>query len=115
MTWHQYVSHELRQRAFLHQNEFAWTRADALKVIDQLTSNSVAVLGIEIWIPADAGPEIPAPFAYTWTPKHLQKNEDTSIYVVRANESAREYVTSFDWDAADCHYFESIPYFNITA
>lgn len=41
--------------------ELAWPRVEALEVIDWLARQGYVVEGVEVWLPAREGPEIPIP------------------------------------------------------
>jgi len=104
----------LLARAYFAQNqETAWARNDALKVIDWATATRIPVLGVEIWIPTNPGPTIPTPFIYTFEPKQVQ-GDSKALLVGRSNKEAADYVRLFDWDQDDTAHHGIEPFFNIT-
>lgn len=100
--------------AFRAGKELAWPRQEALDMIDLLALRGLAVLGVEIWIPAGSGPEIPGPFIYTWEVQPKAEGETWSAFVARAEEQATAYVRDFTWDERDHHYRGREPFFNLT-
>ncbi|MGH7177473.1 MAG: hypothetical protein ACREJC_08850, partial [Tepidisphaeraceae bacterium] len=106
---------ELMKHAYTDEGEAAWPRSQALSLISIMTSNSIAVMGGEIWIPEVGGPIIPAPFIYTWTSPDYQPDLETwNAYVERANRDAQDYVETFAWDPQDVGFRDKEPYFTMT-
>lgn len=93
--------------------EPAWSRKDALEVIAWASASQLAIFGIEIWLPTTPGPTIPTPYIYTFETEQLG-GENWEQFVQRANSSAADYVSSFDWDCADAQHHGLEPYFNLT-
>ena len=102
---------DLLSRGFWCKSEAAWSREDAVKVIEQLSSHGLAVGGSEIWLPDEGGPEIPAPIVYTWDGPTRQPHEPWRRFVERAKEEAIKYVRSFEWDPSDAQYRSREPFF----
>lgn len=108
------VPDHLMRSAYLSQNgEAAWSRDEAIAVIDWATTASIGVFGVEVWLPTTPGPTIPTPIFYAHdTEENL--HEDWQHFVERANSAARNYVSTFCWDEADNTHQNEIPYFNLT-
>ena len=102
-----------RQSGYVTANkECAWSRQDAIDLIDYLTARGVVVDGIEVWLPTDPGPTIPAPFIYTWG-TDITPGESIEAFVARANSDARDFVATFAWDDRDLSHRELEPFFHI--
>jgi len=100
--------------AYLSQNgEPAWPMDNAIKVIDWATKSDIAVFSVEIWLPTDPGPTIPAPIIYAFDLEQ-EPNEMWQPFVRRANTAAREYIRTFEWDNSDETHKNQTPYFNLT-
>ena len=97
----------LVDRAFSANNEYAWSRPDALKVISLLSGAEVRILGVDVWVPSPGGPIIPAPFIYDWSERDAADRKTPFA-------SASEFVEGFEWDAADVGFRDREPYFNFT-
>ena len=102
---------ELRSTAHWAGEEAAWPRSKAVEVIDWLCARGLAVAGIEVWLPAGEGVEIPAPIIYTWDAPERQSQEEWAAFVQRSGQESAAYVRDFEWDPADRHYQGRDPYF----
>ena len=100
--------------AFRAGRELAWPREEAIEVIDWLARQGRAVEGVEVWLPAGAGPEIPFPLMYVWQVDPARVEEESwADFVVRAKEQASSYVYNFKWDESDLVYQGRRPFFNL--
>lgn len=104
----------LQTNAYRAAGEAAWPRLEALRVIDCLTNQGIAMLGVEIWLPTHPGPTIPTPILYTWEAAAREAGETWPEFVTRAKKLAREYIDQFTWDEADTAHKSLTPYFNLT-
>jgi len=108
MEWSDLLPHDLQRAAYRANEEMAWSRVDAIRVIEILNANRYVVLGVDIWLATQPGPTIPTPFVYDW-----------ALTVVRpSNErpkTADEFIRGFKWAAADKRHQGMEPFFNITA
>lgn len=104
----------LLQNAFLAGSEAAWARDDALAVVDRLAEMSIAIYGVEIWIPTVQGPYIPSPLFYQFTTEEPPENETWEGFVRRSAEAVKAYITRFEWDEHDDSHRTLTPYFNLT-
>lgn len=75
---------DLRESAFLAGDEAAWAKDDALAIVDRLAEMSIAIYGVEIWIPAVQGPYIPSPLFYQFTTEEPSENETWEGFVRRS-------------------------------
>lgn len=108
------IPDDLVSSAFLSlSGEPAWSKDDALKVIDWATISEIGVFGVEVWLPTVPGPTIPTPYIYTFQVQ-AHEGEDWDQFVRRANRLCAHYVRNFAWDAADKNHQGLIPYFNLT-
>lgn len=98
---------DLLDRAFTAGNEFAWSRADAIKTIDLLQNKGKDVIGADVWIPSLHGPIISERFVYDWS----APGEDS---VPNWPHSALEFVRTFQWDPEDVECKGHEPFFNLT-
>jgi hypothetical protein len=105
-AWFHTLPESLRERAYLVGEESAWTRFDALSLIDWAERNNLKPLEIEVWLKTDSGPTIPGP--YVWD---SPTNESSSEQV---NQRARESIRGFDWHRDDRNVRREEPYFNLT-
>jgi hypothetical protein len=106
---------ELKKEAYEPGGELAWSRENALKVIDVLTMSNIAILGGEVWLPTRPGPTIPAPIIYCWDYTWDVRGEPLKSwpdFVKGANARARSYVIDFVWDPIDVGRYKQEPYFN---
>lgn len=104
----------LADQAYVAKDEAAWPRDAALSVISNLSQLGIAVLGGEVWLPTKPGPTIPMPDFYGWDAGSRNDNESWNDFVVRANEAAKECVSSLEWVEEDTDHAELLPYFNFT-
>jgi hypothetical protein len=103
----------LQAAAFSIGEELAWPRKEALEVIDWIAHRGWAVEGVEIWLPAESGPEIPFPLMYTWQVPPRTEKESWPTFVMRAKEQASSYIRNFRGDASDLAYQNREPFFNL--
>jgi hypothetical protein len=97
----------LLQAAFEHGGQYAWARDDALAVIDWLHDHAHPVIGVDVWVPSDRGPIVPAPWIYTWSQSYSGGRTD-------AIRDPRMFVACFHWDPDDVGFRNAQPYFNLT-
>jgi hypothetical protein len=102
VEWLVRIPPEIRARAYQSDRELAWSREDAIQVVEALRAH-FAVIGMEIWLPTTSGPTIPSPFIYHWAPTGEQ-----------CTTAAAEFIRNFRWDEADVDHHDSEPYFNFT-
>lgn len=104
---------KLRLSSYMASGEYAWSKQDAILVIDYLDKLDLSICGIEVWLPTDPGPTIPTPFIYTLDiePK---RNEGWSEFRKRANHETLNYINMFHWDQNDLEHHNLIPYFNFS-
>jgi hypothetical protein len=111
MDWISQLPERLRNAAYRANNEYAWSRTDAVDVIDWLSSRNLPVVGVELWLPTQPGPTIPTPYIYEWSaPANVSGPLNASIQ----NEMAKKYISEFEWDERDLQWHGQIPYFNLT-
>jgi hypothetical protein len=104
--WEKILPVALRHAAYRAGTECAWSRTEALQVIELLVEKGYSVIGVDIWLPTNPGPTIPTPFVYDW-----------DLESVRASKNypgtALEFVRTFEWDSTDLVFQKFEPYFNI--
>jgi hypothetical protein len=66
VSWLSAVPRHLLERAYRARDEYAWSRRDAIDVVEALQSRLFKVIGVEVWLPTKPGPTIPAPYIYVW-------------------------------------------------
>jgi len=108
MEWHGLLSEDLVNAAYRANQEMAWSRADAISVIELLKANAYVVLGVDVWLPTRPGPTIPTPFVYDW---QLRAGLRSGNYP----NAADEFVRTFKWAPSDESHRGMEPVFNITA
>ncbi len=109
VEWYPFLSPNLLQAAYkVYAKEWAWPKQQALQVIDWLNANGFIVDGVDVWIPTNPGPTIPAPFVYDWMLESLPRGD---LYP----DTAREFVQNFEWDPTDKSTLGLAPVFNISA
>lgn len=113
MPWTDTLPEDIQRQTYYAGREAAWPQQAALRVIDHATRDSIAVPGVEVWIPTNPGPTIPTPFIYTWSAEDRRTGEDWSDFVRRVNTAASEYIRTFEWDRRDERHREVKPYFNL--
>jgi hypothetical protein len=113
MSFIEKLPNDLRRSAYQVSEEAAWPRNDAIRVIDHLSRLNMFVCRIEIWLATSPGPTIPTPFIYTWEIEDKSNDEELSEYIKRANNQAKTFITTFNWDDRDTGHQKSIPYFNL--
>ncbi len=106
--WYEYLPSDLLAAAYMSGPEMAWSRPDSIRVVDALTKNGCAVIGVDIWLPTLPGPTIPTPFVYDWDVYHTANTAS-------GNALAKQFITEFQWDPRDRSHRGAEPYFNITA
>ena len=104
----------LRARAYVAGSEGAWSRSDALEVIDYIASIGAVTCRIEIWLPTEPGPTIPAPGFYAWELQEPSVSSPMEL-VGRSQTLAAAYVAGFAWDDGEQDHADLEPYFNIDA
>jgi hypothetical protein len=102
-NWLAHVPPEIRARAYRSDHELAWSREDAVHVVEVLRPHFV-VIGVEIWLPTTPGPTIPTPFVYVWDAERQKSGA----------ANATLYIRNFRWDDADVGHRDLEPYFNLT-
>jgi hypothetical protein len=107
MDWYDLLAPDLRAAAYKANNELAWARHDALRVVSILERHSYDVIGVDVWLPTEPGPTIPTPYVYDWA-----KSDASSDRVAK---SAAGFIASFEWDPNDAAYYSAEPFFNILA
>lgn len=77
--------------AELHVREVAWSRANALRVLDQISGQSVAVLGGDVLEAPDGR------MRYAYSNWHAERNHDESFseYAARSIDAARRYINDY--------------------
>jgi hypothetical protein len=108
MDWLDLLPPDLAELGYRAGEEIAWSRGDALTVVEFLKTKGYVVLGVDIWLPTQPGPTIPAPFVYDWS-----LNADLPL---RENANTADgFIRTFQWANADHSHHGMEPYFNITA
>jgi hypothetical protein len=107
------VTPELRAAAYCYGDEFAWTRDDALKVVDWASKCQIAIAGVEVWLATKPGPTIPTPLIYSWQAEKELYKKPWPRFVKEANYLATEYIKHFAWDVSDTSRYSLDPYFNL--
>jgi hypothetical protein len=113
MNWFSGLPPELQTRAYIHGDEAAWSREDALEVIHVLSTLGKVVLGVEVWLRTGGAPRIPSPHIYQWDSGHLNAT-DHEQSAVDINAAGLDYVKGFQWDSRDVGALTQQPYFNLT-
>src|SRR5258708_37377041 len=113
MNWFSRLPTELQKRAYVHGDEAAWSRDDALEVIRVLSTLGNVVLGVEVWLRTGGAPRIPSPYIYQWDSADLNGG-DHKQSAVDINTAALSYVEGFQWDSRDVSALTQEPYFNLT-
>jgi len=108
MEWSDLLPHDLQRAAYRADGEMAWSRGDAIRVVEILNANSYVVLGVDIWLATEPGPTIPTPFVYDWDLTVDRPSNEQP-------KTADEFIRSFQWEAADNTHQGMEPFFNITA
>ena len=106
---------KLRRAAFTVGEECAWLRQDALRVIACFQGETIAILGIDVWLRGDGeDPVIPTPYIYAWAATPRAHGESEEEYARRTCREAVDYVQGFEWDDADVSHAGRTPYFCVT-
>ncbi len=109
-SWFRDLHSDLQRRAYVSNGEPAWPESPVLQVIQQLTSRSCRVIGIEVWLPTKPGPTVAGP-PYYWEPL---RPADTSVDAIRAtNAEAQEFIRRFKPHPADAASLGHELYFNL--
>ncbi|MFA5801489.1 MAG: Imm40 family immunity protein [Thermoleophilia bacterium] len=108
------IPKNLADQAYIYESEAAWPKDDALSVIAFLSQLGIAIYGGEVWLATQPGPTIPTPYIYVWDIGSRNEGESWDVFVIRANQAAREYISSFEWDEKDAEHSNLVPYFNFT-
>jgi hypothetical protein len=106
MEWYSELSKDLVDVAYKAGNEMAWSRQDAIRVIEILEAAGYVILGVDVWLPTRPGPTIPTPYVYDWS---AESRGSSPGYP----NSAAEFIKSFVWDPTDKSRGRE-PYFNLT-
>jgi hypothetical protein len=108
MDWADLLPLNLQRAGYRANDELAWSRVDAIRVVEILTAKGYVVLGVDIWLATQPGPTIPTPFVYDWA--------STVDRPPKANpKTADEFIRNFGWAPSDETHQGMEPYFNITA
>ena len=99
----------LAEQAYVFNDEAAWPKETALKVISYLSQLDVAILGGEVWVPSGKGPIIPL---YQWSAGSRDNYGSFESFVIGANQEARIFISSFKWNDDDTEFSRSKPFFN---
>ena len=103
----------LRDSAYRDEaSEPAWSREDAIEVIQWARAQEMAILGGEIWLPTTPGPTIPSPHIYQWTVESSDM-EPWEDFVRRSADESQAYVEGFRWADDDPASRGFEPYFNL--
>ena len=113
MNWTNELPAELLQAAYVSGPERAWPGAEAIQVIGSLAGLNLAVVGVEVWLPTEPGPTIPAPFFYAWSVER-RAGETQTQYAARSRREATQYIADFEWDRKDKAHSDREPFFNLT-
>lgn len=105
--WLVHIPQDIRARAYQSGSGLAWSRDDAIEVVEVLTKKHFVVIGVDIWLATNPGPGIPTPFVYDWS---LEADHVSPMYAV----GAIEFIRNFRWAAADSSHQGLEPYFNLT-
>ena len=82
---------DLRQQAVALGQDFAWPAAAARGVIDLLQQSGLAVVGVELWVPAGANPRV-----LGWSRYHVPFTGNWKEY---ARENAAEALAELNQQA----------------
>jgi hypothetical protein len=104
MEWYKLLPRDLIGLAYKANDEMAWGREDALKVVSILERSSYDILGVDVWLPTKPGP---TPWLRDWSKSDSQSD--------RGAKSAGEFIASFDWNSLDANLRFEEPLFNIVA
>lgn len=107
-----FLSTELREKAFVWNDEGAWSKLDAIDVIHYLARAGACMIGVEVWLPTPNGPRIPYPWIYQWSTDF--ENTPLAEDIVKANLDAENYIANFSWDDHDVANTSKNPYFNLS-
>lgn len=103
------IPRRLRKRAValpdLDDDEAAWSRDDALEVIDALRGTMVAVSGVQVFFPVPGGY---APGVRSWQ-AHRVRGELESDFVGRSHDGARAFVEATDDANGTCLFALMVP------
>jgi len=105
MEWYDLLPTDLAKAAYRANDEMAWSRPDAIRVVELLTANRYVVLGVDIWLATQPVPTIPTPLVYDWA---LTVDHPSA-------KLATEFIRDFSWAPFDKRHHGMEPYFNITA
>jgi len=108
MEWENLLPDDLREAAYKAGSESAWSKRNALRVVEILSADGYVILGVDIWLATKPGPTIPTPFVYDWS---LRADLPSQEYP----KSAAEFIQTFEWDPTDTSHNGREPYFNILA
>lgn len=111
MDWTSKLPERLTAAAYRAGGEYAWSKKDALDVVNWLSSQGEIVCAVEVWLPTKPGPTIPTPFVYQWS---IQTKVLALPNTFNQNTAAMKYISEFHWDEKDAEHLDAIPYFNLT-
>jgi hypothetical protein len=100
--WHRLLPENLKTSVYRAGLESAWSRTDALRVVEILAQNGYTILGVDIWLAETPGPKIPTPFVYDWD-------------FERDAQSPVDFIRRFAWGRMDTSHEGREPYVNILA
>src|SRR5437868_6524137 len=103
IKWQTDLPDELRSTGYADATgELAWTKEQALRVVDYLTSHALRILGVEVWIPKGQNPSIPGFFG----------DERASEFVGPVelhNDISRRFISDFSWPPEEAKLRGKIP------
>lgn len=111
MNWFSRLPQKLQQSAYLHGPEAAWSKDDAIKVIQALSRLGTSVIGIDVWLMSEGAPRIPTPYIYQWDSGQPTTSDWTKS---DSNAAAIAYIRDFQWDSRDASVQTQLPCFNLT-
>ncbi|MFI5029123.1 MAG: hypothetical protein ACHQPH_00315 [Reyranellales bacterium] len=107
MNWLSAVPRHLLERAYEARDEYAWSRCDAIDVIEALQGRNFKVIGVEVWLPTKPGPTIPTPYIYVWDIGSENGSAGHPIHAI-------DFIRTFVWSEQDLAHRDREPYFNLT-
>ena len=108
--WFESLPATLRDKAYLSGVEAAWSRDDAIAIIEWAQGRGLDVLGIEVWLATNPGPTLPGP--YVWEPSAGRGGQPGRV--AAAAEQAVDFIRTFQWHVDDVASHGREPYFNLT-
>lgn len=104
---------ELEREAFRFENDWAWPRRGAIRVLELLEALSLEVYSVEVWIVDREKVIIPSPIIYVWSAPTASAAESEREFAKRTCALARRYVAEFQWDEGDVCHQAFVPHFRI--